>query len=441
MNKSTTTVRTRRVIFKSDTGDTDNGSPKSGKSSLPAAVRKIKAVREAITQRVVGREAVVDATLLALVAAQNPLFIGPPGTAKTLVADLLGQALGVEVFSTMLTKFSKPSEILGPIDMAALERSEMHYVTTGFLPTATVAVLDEVFKGSSAICNALLTITNERRFKNGPKWERCKTRMVVGMSNEFPEDPAMLAAFFDRFPVKMMVRYLEADDFTTMLTTATTRRRIKEPLLDEADLKELDALVTACEFPKEVADSITSLRSKLIAKSIMVSDRRYVQAVRLCKAAAVMAGRSKVTNSDLRVLEFVLWNTEADLTTLRSLLPDVLAPTEKAIREIMDECYEVRAAILTALNAPDTGINLDTNRSSPDPAAAITAASKGMGRLSGLESRLAIVAEEVNDDPLAENMMESAKSSLAKVRDGIKAITKGDTGGKVLAASEDDDII
>ncbi len=76
--------------------------------------------------------------------------------------------------------------------------------TAGYLPTAEVAFVDEIFKANSAILNALLTILNERLFDNGNQRLQAPLLCLVGASNELPESEE-LDALYDRFLVRRTV--------------------------------------------------------------------------------------------------------------------------------------------------------------------------------------------------------------------------------------------
>lgn len=437
-----TTTKTRTVSFATN-GTAPKAAPKIGaiarKPAAPAAkaaptdpIAKLLAVEAWANSKVVGRATLLRAFVLGVVGSQNSLLIGVPGTAKTLGIKLISSAFAAkgEVYRTLLTKFSKPNEVFGPTDTKALvEEGELKTKTKGFLPQAKVGVLDEVFKGSSAIMNAMLTIANEREFRNGSEWEAAPVRTMVGMSNEFPEDPVALAAFFDRFPIKLMVRPLDADDFQAMLTKSTapgTDAEMKKPCpiqMTEADMDEITDRVAACAVSPEVIVACGDLRAQLGAKGISISDRRWVQAVAVMKANAVLAGRDTVTRRDLPVLEYVCWNTEQDLAVIRAMLPEFSNPNEKMLREIAEEVYAQRAAVLEATNVNGK----DSSRPKPDMVKGASAAAKAHSTVSAIASRLDIIKQEMVDNGTDEDreLFRLAEQSIKVVKDGIIALARG----------------
>ena len=101
-------------------------------------------------------------------------------------------------------RYTQPEELFGPFSLKALENDQFVRNTDGFLPTADIAFIDEIFKANSAILNTLLTVLNERKFDNGNKRFTVPLIALIGASNELP-DSDELEALYDRFIFRKMV--------------------------------------------------------------------------------------------------------------------------------------------------------------------------------------------------------------------------------------------
>jgi MoxR-like ATPase len=167
-------------------------------TAISDAARELRAALRAATVGLVGREPLAELIVLAAVAQEHLLVVGPPGTGKSAVVRRVAQALGGRYFEYLLGRFTEPTELFGPVDLRKLREGTVETDVTGMLPEADVAFLDEVFLGSTAILNTLLGVLNERRFRRGHTQLDCPLRVCVGAANALPEDEA-LAAFADRF--------------------------------------------------------------------------------------------------------------------------------------------------------------------------------------------------------------------------------------------------
>src|SRR6185295_5147484 len=146
----------------------------------------------------VGRDEIVDLIALTVVAGEHLFLHGPPGTAKSALIRTFARAVQGNYFEYMLTRFTEPNEIFGPIDIAKLRDGKVITVTTGMLPEAEFAFLDELFNANSAILSSLLTVLNERVYRRGAETHRLPLLSLFSASNHLPEDES-LQALFDRF--------------------------------------------------------------------------------------------------------------------------------------------------------------------------------------------------------------------------------------------------
>jgi MoxR-like ATPase len=287
-------------------------------TSLHDAARRLRAGIHRATSGLVGREPLAELIVLAAVAGEHLLVIGPPGTGKSAVVRRVAQTLGGRYFEYLLGRFTEPSELFGAVDLKKLREGSVETDVSGMLPEADVAFLDEVFLGSTAILNTLLGILNERRFRRGHTQIDCPLRVCVGAANALPDDEA-LAAFADRFLLHAFVEPVGDAQLEALLKGGW---RNDFTAVDDAHvLADLDLL---CAHLQEVRldgvrPALADALRKLRAAGIRLSDRRVVKSQRLVAAAAVLAGRLEATPADLWPLFYALPTQAAQLQAREAL--------------------------------------------------------------------------------------------------------------------------
>lgn len=300
-----------------------------------------------VSENLVEREVESRLVVLGMAAGEHVLFLGPPGTGKSAIGRRLSKICGGLFFQRLLTRFTTPEEIFGPLSLRALENDEYKRCTDGFFPKATVAFLDEIFKANSAILNTLLTILNERQFDNGVgRREDCPIRCVIAASNELPESDE-LDALYDRFLLRKEVLPVSDEGVLQMLGLATPG---SSPYYDSTakvnDSVDCD-VIFAEGFDKVVeslsiaADSVqmgndacyllrdlrTFMRDEM---DVDISDRRLVKAARLLKVSAASHGRNRVDPIDCLLLQYVAWRLPEHRSAVRQWLWDNITPGSSA---------------------------------------------------------------------------------------------------------------
>jgi len=283
-------------------------------------IHSLQAIQRDLNARFVGREEAVTLLVLAVVAREHVLLIGPPGTAKTDLIQRFADLINASRFSYLLTRFTEPSEIFGPLDFEQFQAGTYRIKTQDMLPSAEVVFLDEVFQGSSAILNTLLTLINERRFHNGAQLADAPLISLFGASSELPEDPA-LRAFSDRFLLRLQVRPVGSVRLTELLDRGWKQERERQgagsspPALQIKDLAELSDILADVDL-EPVRPELSDLIGELLAQGITLSDRRIVRAQRLVAAAALLREDGVASQRDLWPLAH-LWTEQSDAAPVR----------------------------------------------------------------------------------------------------------------------------
>ena len=286
-----------------------------------------------VTCGIYEKETDVALALMAALAGESIIMLGLPGTAKSMVARRLKSCFkDARGFEYLMSRFSTPDEIFGPISISMLKTSDKYErVTEGYLPTADVVFLDEIWKAGPAIQNTLLTVINEKIFRNGDRETRLPLKLLVAASNELPTKGEGLEALWDRFVIRLESRSIRLEqNFKKMLTDDdeyASDVTARNPISQE-EYAEWKKEINEVDIPDSIFHVIFSIRRALQAvridddehRSVYVSDRRWKNIARLLKTCAFMHDRKEVGKTNLLFLHHCLWQEPEERNPIRDIV-------------------------------------------------------------------------------------------------------------------------
>ena len=303
----------------------------------------IAQLKAELGQTVLEREEMIQGMLLGLLTGQHVLFIGPPGTAKSMLVNEFGSRLdGGRFFTYLMTKFTKPDEIIGAVSLKGLEKDEYVRVLDGKIADAHFVFLDEIFNSNSSCANAILTILNERKLHNGTEVVDVPLIMMVGATNELPHEVAdELQAFYDRFLFRYEVNYLnDVENLRRLFDFATSGERGIHYSVDA--LRGWQQQVEGIEVSAEIVNRVISIVLKLREAGITISDRRFKNSRRVLQAQAFLNGRAQVELEDLKVLRDIFWLKPQDKKVFGGILYTVKLTVEVQASELLKEAMQIK---------------------------------------------------------------------------------------------------
>ena len=304
------------------------------------------------------KEEAVRLSLLTAVAGESMFLLGAPGCAKSMIACRIAKAFKtdgdnpVRYFEYLMNQFSTPEEIFGNLSIKALcgecedndNKEEQRRLTEGFLPTADIAFLDEIWKAGPASLNSLLTIINERKFRNGNEMEDVPLKALFTASNELPAKNHGLEALYDRFILRLCVGFIQDETlFFEMLEQPSSTEfeipdELKQMLISNDELKAWKTKIDGVSLSEDAKTVISAIRKELFARNetldgaeknsgeaFEVGDRRWKKIAHILKTSAFLNDRAEVDLMDCSLIEHCIWSTEAQ---------------QKKAREIVSKCIE-----------------------------------------------------------------------------------------------------
>lgn len=306
------------------------------------------------------RDEALALSLLSALAGESIFLLGLPGVGKSMIARKLKHAFkNARVFEYLMSRFSTPDEIFGPVSISLLKDQDRYErVTAGYLPEAEVVFLDEIWKAGPAIQNSLLTVLNERIYLNGNREMPLPLKGVIAASNELPAQDEGLEALWDRFMIRYIVRpILSPENFFRLIDGSLAKKKNpeanKKVTITESNDVTIDSLqITDSEYieirkgseeiiiPQNLKETVFRIRQRLdermnesdpvsgetseTRRTYYVSDRRWKKATGIMRTSALLNGRDEVDASDLLLLCHMLWNDDSCIPFVRQAVVEAV---------------------------------------------------------------------------------------------------------------------
>jgi MoxR-like ATPase len=306
-------------------------TPRSYAVDVARASAAFQEVARQLNNQFLDKQEIIRLMLVSAIAGEHMVIVGPPGTAKSAMIDMFARLVDARYFEYLLTRFTEPNELFGPVDIAQFREGRYTRRIEGMLPQAEIVFLDEIFKSNSAILNSLLTVINERKFTNGANVVEVPLISLYAASNEVPNDES-LAAMFDRFLLRVLSDNLDSYHFHELMNKGITlevnkmtgRAKAMRPVISAADLRALQSAYDRfMVFPEDFLAKYKGLIFQIRSEGISVSDRRAVKLLKLFAASAVFDGRTRVHDGDFFVLRHI-WNNLDQVELLEEIVNPVV---------------------------------------------------------------------------------------------------------------------
>ena len=300
--------------------------------------KRTQELLKALTDDAYERSEVMALSLLSALAGESIFLLGLPGVGKSMMARKLKLAFqGANSFEYLMSRFSTPDEIFGPISITKLREQDTYQrITKGYLPESEIIFLDEIWKAGPAIQNSLLTVLNEKIYRNGDFDMYLPIRGIIAASNELPAEGEGLEALWDRFLIRYVVEPIKIkNNFNRLISSNRSATKSQEIVpFTQKECQQLDALVSKCEIPEYIMELMYQLREDLteLSKSeaddtsnenntemkYYVSDRRWCKIAHVMRVSACVNGRNVVDISDFMLLVHMIWNSDECINKCRN---------------------------------------------------------------------------------------------------------------------------
>lgn len=326
---------------------------------------RIEALLSHLNRGVYEKETAIQLALLTAIAGESIFMLGAPGVAKSLVARRLKLAFkDARAFEYLMSRFSTPDEIFGPVSISKLKNEDKYErIISGYLPAADVVFLDEIWKAGPSIQNALLTVLNEKIYRNGDREERVPIKGIISASNELPSRGEGLEALWDRFLVRILVEGIqERGHFEDMICMVQEAGSVGPDLslqISAEEYAECSTLIDMVSVGADILQIIHTIRCYIQrynekqedpSRELYISDRRWRKIIRLLRTSAYLNGRDAVDLMDCFLIQYCIWDEPSQISQTRQFVIDAISQNgyklDLSLEDIKESIKEVRQDVI-----------------------------------------------------------------------------------------------
>ncbi len=338
-------------------------------------------ILKSLSEGIYEKDEAIHLAFLTAIAGESIFLLGPPGVAKSLIARRLKYAFKEgKAFEYLMSRFSTPDEIFGPISIKRLKDEDKYErIVTKYLPDANIVFLDEIWKAGPSIQNALLTILNEKIYRNGEQEIEVDIRGIIAASNEIPQLGEGLDALWDRFLVRYEIGEIRNhQNFLNMITATKdvyTDTLAEEDKISDEQVEDWSETIDQIHLTDEVLNTIQVIKYKIEEYNqkqsspetrILIYDRRWKKIVRLLRTAAFLNGREEVNLMDCFLINHCLWQKPSQFDTILQIVSETirkhgysialnLSAIKKEMKALEEEVdREVRIPHTVTVNEPQS---------------------------------------------------------------------------------------
>ena len=299
---------------------------------------RVNKILHALNENLFEREEIVQLALLTTIAGESIFLLGLPGVAKSLIARRIKEIFkDGNSFEYLMNRFSTPDEIFGPIAISKLKKDDKYErITEKYLPTADIVFLDEIWKAGPSIQNSLLTVINEKIYRNGQQEVKIPLKGLISASNELPAKGEGLEALWDRFIIRYLVENIsDPNKFNAFLSTENIGFDAKiddKHKITNAEYQKWQTSISKVKISDEALNVINVIRNYIVKfnnkkdtkKPVYVSDRRWKKIVKVLKTSAFLNDRKVIDLMDCFLIAHTIWDEVEQIGIVKEFVSDAI---------------------------------------------------------------------------------------------------------------------